>query len=53
MSSHLEQQLAGLKLNTAEGQQPSGRKLGPAVPPKPKNSQPQVGISNDSLPRVQ
>uniref|UniRef100_A0A1B6DVF7 LIM zinc-binding domain-containing protein n=2 Tax=Hemiptera TaxID=7524 RepID=A0A1B6DVF7_9HEMI len=42
MSSHLDQQLAGLKLNTAEGQQPTRRKLGPAVPPKPKSSQPQV-----------
>lgn len=42
MSNPLEQQMAGLKLGSGEGQPPSGRKLGPAVPPKPKRPQPQV-----------
>ncbi|KAL1139929.1 hypothetical protein AAG570_006906 [Ranatra chinensis] len=33
--------MANMKINTPEGQQPP-KKLGPAVPPKPKKSQPQV-----------
>ena len=40
MTSHLEQQLAGLQLN--HGDAPTSRKVGPAVPPKPKKPQPQV-----------
>lgn len=44
MASHLEQQLADLKLNLPEPQTVStGKKPGPAVPPKPKKPQPQVG----------
>ncbi|KAG8254544.1 lipoma-preferred partner homolog [Homalodisca vitripennis] len=43
MTSHLEQQLAELKLNQSEVHNASpGKKPGPAVPPKPKKPQPQV-----------
>lgn len=41
MTSHLQDQLANLKISGAAGQQPV-KKLGPAVPPKPKKPQPQV-----------
>lgn len=40
MTSHLEQQLASLQLNHGDVQ--ANRKVGPAVPPKPKKPQPQV-----------
>lgn len=40
MTSHLEQQLASLQLNHGDIQ--ANRKVGPAVPPKPKKPQPQV-----------
>jgi len=40
MTSHLEQQLASLQLNHGDLQ--ANRKVGPAVPPKPKKPQPQV-----------
>jgi hypothetical protein len=45
MTSHLEQQLASLQLDHGDIQ--ANRKVGPAVPPKPKKSQPQV--SNEKL----
>lgn len=40
MTSHLEQQLASLQLDHGDLQ--ANRKVGPAVPPKPKKPQPQV-----------
>jgi hypothetical protein len=40
MTSHLEQQLASLQLDHGDLQ--ASRKVGPAVPPKPKKPQPQV-----------
>jgi hypothetical protein len=40
MTSHLEQQLASLQLDHGDLQ--ANRKVGPAVPPKPKKTQPQV-----------
>lgn len=41
MAGYLDQKLAGLKISGAEGQQPI-KKIGPAVPPKPKKTQPLV-----------
>jgi hypothetical protein len=40
MTSHLEEQLANLQLDHGDLQ--ANRKVGPAVPPKPKKPQPQV-----------
>lgn len=42
--SNLEQQIANLQINHEDGIKitKSGKKVGPAVPPKPKKSQPQV-----------
>lgn len=42
--SNLEQQIANLQINHEDGVKTtkSGKKVGPAVPPKPKKSQPQV-----------
>lgn len=48
MASHLEQQLANLKLCQSEAGPQSAshvKKAGPAVPPKPKKPQPQVVLS--------
>lgn len=44
--SNLEQQIANLQINHGDGIKTikSGKKVGPAVPPKPKKSQPQVSI---------
>jgi hypothetical protein len=39
MTSHLEEQLASLQL---DHDLQANRKVGPAVPPKPKKPQPQV-----------
>lgn len=45
--SNLEQQIANLQINHGDGIKTikSGKKVGPAVPPKPKKSQPQVSRS--------
>lgn len=45
--SNLEQQIANLQINHGDGIKTikSGKKVGPAVPPKPKKSQPQVSKS--------
>lgn len=42
--SNLEQQIANLQINHEDGVKTtkSGKKVGPAVPPKPKKSQPQI-----------
>lgn len=42
--SNLEQQIASLQINHRDGVKTikPGKKVGPAVPPKPKKSQPQV-----------
>ncbi|XP_068984158.1 thyroid receptor-interacting protein 6 [Bombus flavifrons] len=42
--SNLEQQIANLQINHGDGIKTikSGKKVGPAVPPKPKKSQPQI-----------
>lgn len=46
--SNLEQQIASLQINHGDGIKTikPGKKVGPAVPPKPKKSQPQVSILN-------
>ena len=44
---NLEQQIANLQINHGDGNIETikaGKKVGPAVPPKPKKSQPQVSI---------
>ncbi|KAK9302302.1 hypothetical protein QLX08_005719 [Tetragonisca angustula] len=43
-ASNLEQQIANLQINHEDGVKTtkSGKKVGPAVPPKPKKSQPQI-----------
>lgn len=45
-SGNLEQQIAGLQIShtgdVSNNAVKSGKKIGPAVPPKPKKSQPQV-----------
>jgi hypothetical protein len=48
MTSHLEQQLASLQLNHGDLQ--ANRKVGPAVPPKPKKPQPQVSHGKAKVP---
>lgn len=48
MTSHLEQQLASLQLNHGDLQ--ANRKVGPAVPPKPKKPQPQVSYRKPTVP---
>ena len=45
MSGFLDQKLAALKIS-ADGQQ-TPKKVGPAVPPKPKKPQPQVILLTD------
>ncbi|KAK9507564.1 hypothetical protein O3M35_007392 [Rhynocoris fuscipes] len=43
MAGYIDQKLANLKISgRAEGQQPPIKKIGPAVPPKPKKPQPMV-----------
>lgn len=40
---NLDQQIANLQINHSDEAVKAGKKVGPAVPPKPKKSQPQVG----------
>ncbi|XP_011049647.1 PREDICTED: thyroid receptor-interacting protein 6 isoform X1 [Acromyrmex echinatior] len=48
---NLEQQISSLQISdeAAKGAAKSGKKVGPAVPPKPKKSQPQVNLNLPNL----